>query len=683
MAGIRAPWGATAFLAAGAAAAGAHAGGVSSSVGLDDLAERIGAENLPTGLDVIVGQVEAPQGPGTANYGPNQGNSEFNSKQFFDHSGPPGSSVHATTVGRHMYGLATSIAPDVAGIHLWEANSWLVAGFLRATLGGQPLPTPAGVKLLNHSWVGDAGTSAVNNEILRRADFVTVRDDVLMIVGVNNAPPNEPLMSHIYNGLSVGTSNASHVADSTLAGIDGPGRQKPEIVAPLGVTSYAAPVVAAAAALMIETARSLPGLVGSPNAERADVIKAILMAGAWHRGMWTNDPDTTGPTRGITDQPLDDLFGADLVNVNNSHLILSAGEQDGATTPPDAANASHAGWDYASVGLNQSLYWRFDVLEEAPEVSILTTWHRSTNSTFTASFVANFDLTLWRVDERGALVTLVGDAGLGFFGGGNVVSQSTIDNVEHLFVKALAPGEYVLELERLDNLTTHPLWDVAVAWQLPAPPCLLADINGDAAVDVLDLIEVLLCFGLSAAPPCDAPDVNGDGTVDVLDLIDVLLDFGLTCTEILPPPNDACADSMAIFDGLTPFDTQGSTTDGLPTNGVDDCVAQGDPQIYNDIWFDYTATCDGTLTVSTCNDGDPLTGDAIFDTKIAVYDGCGAASCPLGGNEIACNDDVTGCAGFSSRVTVSVTAGNCYTIRVGSFSEPNLGPGTLSVSCTP
>ncbi|MHC4109425.1 MAG: dockerin type I domain-containing protein, partial [Planctomycetota bacterium] len=568
MAGIRAPWGATAFLAAGVAAAGAHAGGISSLVGLDALAERIGAENVPTGLDVIVGQVEVPAGPGSANYGPNQGHAEFDTKTFIDHSGPPGNSAHATTVGRHMYGLATSIAPDVAVIHLWEANSWLGAGFLRTTLGGQPLPTPAGVRLLNCSWVGDAGASAVNNEILRRADYVTVRDDVLLTVGVNNGPPNVPLMSHIYNGLSVGVMNGSHLSDATLAGIDGPGRQKPEIVAPTSLTSFSAPIVAAAAALMIETARSLPGLVGNPNAERVQVVKAVLLAGANHRAGWTNNPATSGPTRGITAQPLDTVYGADLVNVNNSHLILSGDEQDGATTPPDAANASHAGWDYASVGLNQSLYWRFDVLEEAAQVSILTTWPRLTNGTFTASLVADFDLTLWRVDESGALVTLVGDAGVDYFSGGNVVSQSIIDNVEHLFVRDLAPGEYVLELERLDNLTTHPLWNVALAWRLPVPPCLLADVNGDGAVNVLDLIELLLCFGLPADPPCDAPDVNGDGTVNVLDLIEVLLDFGLTCTPILPPRNDACADSIAIFDGLTPFDTLGSTTDGLPTNGV-------------------------------------------------------------------------------------------------------------------
>jgi hypothetical protein len=61
------------------------------------------------------------------------------------------------------------------------------------------------------------------------------------------------------------------------------------------------------------------------------------------------------------------------------------------------------------------------------------------------------------------------------------------------------------------------------------PPCL-TDINGDGATDVLDLIELLLCFAQPATPPCDTgQDVNGDGTVNVLDLIDLLLLFGTSC----------------------------------------------------------------------------------------------------------------------------------------------------------
>ena len=61
-----------------------------------------------------------------------------------------------------------------------------------------------------------------------------------------------------------------------------------------------------------------------------------------------------------------------------------------------------------------------------------------------------------------------------------------------------------------------------------ASPVLPEDTNGDGAVDVLDLIELLLCFGAPAVPGCEDEDINGDGTVDVLDLIDLLLAFGTT-----------------------------------------------------------------------------------------------------------------------------------------------------------
>ena len=52
-----------------------------------------------------------------------------------------------------------------------------------------------------------------------------------------------------------------------------------------------------------------------------------------------------------------------------------------------------------------------------------------------------------------------------------------------------------------------------------------ADLNGDCAVNVLDLIQLLLDFGSAEA----ASDVNGDGVVNVLDLIELLLDFGSAC----------------------------------------------------------------------------------------------------------------------------------------------------------
>ena len=54
-----------------------------------------------------------------------------------------------------------------------------------------------------------------------------------------------------------------------------------------------------------------------------------------------------------------------------------------------------------------------------------------------------------------------------------------------------------------------------------APPCP-PDINGDAVVDVLDLLALLAAWGNPGGPA----DINGDGIVDVLDLLEVLAAWG-------------------------------------------------------------------------------------------------------------------------------------------------------------
>ncbi len=61
-----------------------------------------------------------------------------------------------------------------------------------------------------------------------------------------------------------------------------------------------------------------------------------------------------------------------------------------------------------------------------------------------------------------------------------------------------------------------------------ASECSVGDLNGDNVVNVLDLIDLLLCFGLPADPPCDTGDTNADGVINVLDLITLLLNFGST-----------------------------------------------------------------------------------------------------------------------------------------------------------
>jgi hypothetical protein len=66
----------------------------------------------------------------------------------------------------------------------------------------------------------------------------------------------------------------------------------------------------------------------------------------------------------------------------------------------------------------------------------------------------------------------------------------------------------------------------SVILQMPGAPCP-ADINNSGAVDVDDLIAVILAWGECPVPPTSCPaDVNASGAVDVDDLIAVILAWG-------------------------------------------------------------------------------------------------------------------------------------------------------------
>jgi hypothetical protein len=135
------------------------------------------------------------------------------------------------------------------------------------------------------------------------------------------------------------------------------------------------------------------------------------------------------------------------------------------------------------------------------------------------------------------------------------------------------------------------------------------------------------------------------------------------------PANDDCANAIPISDGVTAYSTLGATTDGNNHSGAG---CQFDGQTYNDIWFTYSATCTGNLTVSTC-------GTADYDTDLVVYDGIGCT--PTDAELLGCSDDAVGCPDFSSEVTVPVVAGNGYLIRVGGFNSSDSGTGMLSIEC--
>lgn len=121
--------------------------------------------------------------------------------------------------------------------------------------------------------------------------------------------------------------------------------------------------------------------------------------------------------------------------------------------------------------------------------------------------------------------------------------------------------------------------------------------------------------------------------------------------------------------GAFPFVTTGATTDGTPATM---CNFFNNSQIYNDVWFCWTASESGLLAFETCGSG--------WDTKLAVYAGC--SPCPDESTILACNDDAACSVGgtLQSRVTLAVSAGESYTVRVGAYSATGSGSGTLTIA---
>lgn len=122
-----------------------------------------------------------------------------------------------------------------------------------------------------------------------------------------------------------------------------------------------------------------------------------------------------------------------------------------------------------------------------------------------------------------------------------------------------------------------------------------------------------------------------------------------------PPPNDMCANATPVGDVVNlPFSTTAASFDG-----------PGGFITSPNIWYCYTASCDGNVTVSLCG--------STYDTKVRVWDGCACPPTVM----LQQNDDF---CGLQSQATFSATMGNTYLIEVGGYSAAT-GDGVMTISC--
>ncbi len=496
-------------------------------IGYIQLVSALG-NSTPNGAGVPISLVEAPVAGGAyfPDTYPVPTNPQFTAGSdpfsedivFTDGSGmaSKGVSSHAAgTVGSSFFGNS-SLAAGANAVTVYEANDW-IDNVLNMSNGQDP--EIQNFRVQNFSWIGTFESNSQDRNALRRFDFLIDRDNVTAMVGLNNSTtPLPQLLVHSYNAIAVGRSDGVHSTGLTES-FYGPGRTKPEIVAPVATTSQATGVLSSAATLLHEA-------VAGSDAANSEVMKAVLLAGATK-----NENEFAGWSR-TTTRPLDSTYGAGEVNVYNSYLMTVGGQTVGSTDATGATveTVDSSGWDYQTISPGNDLFYNFEIPvgSTAPELSVILDWNvEVTDSNAGAPFsgsqsLANLDLALF-------------DSTTTFMGSLLDESVSTVDNVEHIYQTGLGPGLYTLRVSGASARDFGLAWRLNTLFDVPS-----ADFDEDGDVDGMDFLAWQGNFGTLLGATRAMGDADGDGDVDEIDGTILNASFGLsplpTLTNSVPEP---------------------------------------------------------------------------------------------------------------------------------------------------
>ena len=378
-------------------------------------------------------------------------------------------STHALFVSDHSYRFPTRPGYFLTNIKNWEAGGFLDSDGLNS---GFVAPEPSLTQVQNHSWIAtdsNFANSSLNNKI-RRFDYANARDGVLAAVGLNNGSGTAvpQIWGSAYNAISVGRIDGNHSRGGTVTGVDGDGRSKPDIIAlgNSGATSYSTANVSGTAAMLLGIAYHDPEL---SNVYHPEVSKALMMASATKQDDWSH----------TSSAPLDPVWGAGRLNVYDCYHLMQAGEHSAGTTV-----VPENGWDYAEVAANTTASYTFVIPEEAvaDRCSILLTWFRqfeddpASNNFASLPVVADFEMRLFE-SQNGVTGTEL------------ALSDSAVDNVEHVYLEDLPAGEYTI------NISSDIASSYAIAWETRLrglPQVAVKSVSsseGSASVDLENLVE--------------------------------------------------------------------------------------------------------------------------------------------------------------------------------------------------
>jgi len=296
---------------------------------------------------------------------------------------------------------------------------------------------------------------------------------------VDIAAPGDELTLALYGGTTGG--NKAGVNPWPGAGYYYPG---------MNGTSFAAPIVAGGAALMIDAATFVSDVVAN-TVEMLDarVIKATMMATATATNGWNNGQQSVDGVI-TTAQALDHSAGAGMINLDRAYrtyvgdpTVVEIGGIDyfiagvnttlGVTGRSGGSGLDLRGWDLGAVlndtdapSGNVSSYAFASMLPAGGELTAALTWFadRTVGSTVASAAdvaLANLSLQLYRTDT---------------IGGPALVAQSIapVSSAEFLRLTLPASGYYELRVQGLDEVyntfgTPLTTTDYGLAWVIIVP----------------------------------------------------------------------------------------------------------------------------------------------------------------------------------------------------------------------
>jgi hypothetical protein len=327
------------------------------------------------------------------------------------------------------------------------------------------------------------------------------RDEYIQVVAMNNGSTNYPMLGSSFNAIAVGLSsgNSAHgsypIATTPTTPYALAGRTRPDLVAPASATSYATPMVASAAALLVEVGHNGGNTLSTDpavtftknrngdtiyNTERSEVVKAALMAGASRTATQLTQGYTVNTANG-----LNSTYGAGQLNIDKSYHVIAAGEQNSREDfISGGGEINSVGFDYDPAfgglkGSNKTGSYVFKAL---------------TTGSLAASLVWNLDVTGVTASGFDTSATLY-NLGLYLYDMTSAsevaYARSLVDNTENIwYTDLIADHAYLLEVVSLE--AADFLWDYALAWNItattthaPLPPTVYLLGSGIVAIVLL------------------------------------------------------------------------------------------------------------------------------------------------------------------------------------------------------